>query len=211
MPVRIAVNLNLFDVLAQDGSAPMTVKQIAAAVGTEETLLGLTVNGGVMSAYGLYMPWYTIGGALVLTGGALFYTVGVDTSAAHIYGYSILTGLGAGMYLQASFSVAQASAALDMMTSASGFITCAVFLNESQKSIIHFLPNISIQEVEAVISGTSTLVSSLPAAEKVKVESAIVDAMGETFILVIVAGALTPLLGLVMKRERLFLQPGAAA
>lgn len=78
-----------------------------------------------MSAYGLYMPWYTIGGALVLTGGALFYTVGVDTSAAHIYGYSILTGLGAGMYLQASFSVAQASAALDMMTSASGFITCA--------------------------------------------------------------------------------------
>lgn len=90
-------------------------------------------------------------------------------------------------------------------------IANSVFLNESQKSIIHFLPNISIQEVEAVISGTSTLVSSLPAAEKVKVESAIVDAMGETFILVIVAGALTPLLGLVMKRERLFLQPGAAA
>lgn len=40
MSVRIVVNLNLFDVLAQDGSAPMTVKQIAAAVGTEETLLG---------------------------------------------------------------------------------------------------------------------------------------------------------------------------
>jgi hypothetical protein len=62
-----------------------------------------------------------------------------------------------------------------------------------------------------VISGTSTLVSSLPAAEKVKVESAIVGAMGETYILVIVAGVLTVLLGLVMKRERLFLQTGAAA
>lgn len=35
--------------------------------------------------------------------------------------------------------------------------------------------------------------------------------MGETYILVIIAGALTLLLGLVMKRERLFLQPGAAA
>ncbi|KAJ5687054.1 hypothetical protein N7536_009673 [Penicillium majusculum] len=171
----------------------------------------ICVNGGVMSAYGLYKPWYTIGGALVLTGGALFYTVGADTSAAYIYGYSILTGLGTGMYLQASFSVAQASVALDMVASASGFITCAqvvgttialaiansVFLNESQRSIIHLLPNISIQEVEAVIS--------------VKVESAIVDAMGETYILVIIAGALTLLLGLVMKRERLFLQPGAAA
>ncbi|KAJ5519995.1 MFS drug efflux transporter [Penicillium fimorum] len=178
----------------------------------------ICVNGGVMSAYGLYMPWYTIGGAI-------FYTVGVDTSAAHIYGYSILTGLGTGMYLQASFSVSQASVALDMVASASGFITRALvvgttialaiansaFSNESQKSIIHLLPNISIQEVEAVISGTSTLVSSLPAAEKVKVESAIVDAMGETYILVIVAGALTLLLGLAMKRERLFLQAGAAA
>ncbi|KAF4770277.1 hypothetical protein HAV15_011624 [Penicillium sp. str.  len=132
----------------------------------------ICVNGGVMSAYGLYKPWYTIGGALVLTGGALFYTVGADTSAAYIYAYSILTGLGTGMYLQASFSVAQASVALDMVASASGFITCAqvvgttialaiansVFLNESQRSIIHLLPNISIQEVEAVISGTSTLV-----------------------------------------------------
>ncbi|KAJ6091540.1 MFS drug efflux transporter [Penicillium canescens] len=140
-------------------------------------------------------------------------------------GVIVLTGLGTGMYLQASFSVAQASVALDMVASASGFITCAqvvgttialaiansVFLNESQNSIIHLLPNISIQEVEAVISGTSTLVSSLPAVEKVKVESAIVGAMGETYILVIVAGALTLLLGLVMKRERLFLQPGAAA
>ncbi|KAJ5525432.1 MFS drug efflux transporter [Penicillium frequentans] len=185
----------------------------------------ICVNGGVMSAYGLYMPWYTIGGALVLTGGALFYTVGVDTSAAHIYGYGILTGFGTGMYLQASFSVAQASVSLDMVASASGFITCAqvvgttialaiansVFLNESQRSITHLLPNISIQEVEAVIAGTSTLVSSLPAVEKVKVESAIVDAMSTTYILVIVAGALTLLLGLSMKRERLFLQPAAAA
>lgn len=55
----------------------------------------------------------------MLTGGALFYTVGVDTSAAHIYGYSFLTGLGTGMYLQASFSVAQASVSLDMLASAS--------------------------------------------------------------------------------------------
>lgn len=72
-----------------------------------------------------------------------------------------------------------------------GFITCAqvvgttislaiansMFLNESQKSL---LPDVSIQEVEAIFSGTSTLISSLPAAEKVKAESAIVDAMGST-------------------------------
>ena len=95
-----------------------------------------------------------------------------------------------------------------MVASALGFITCAQVvgttialaiansvLNKSQKSIIHLLPNISIQEFE----------------EKVKVESAIVDAMGVTYILVIDAGALNLFLGLLMKREHLFLQPGAAA
>lgn len=40
MSVRIAVNLNLFDVLGQDDSAPKTVKQLASTVGTDETLLG---------------------------------------------------------------------------------------------------------------------------------------------------------------------------
>ncbi|KAJ5510947.1 MFS drug efflux transporter [Penicillium expansum] len=83
-----------------------------------------------------------------------------------------------------------------------------MFLNESQKSL---LPNVSIQEVEAIFSGTSTLISSLPAAEKVKAESAIVDAMGSTYILVIVAMALTLVLGLIMKRESLVLRLGVAA
>ncbi|KAJ5525434.1 O-methyltransferase [Penicillium frequentans] len=40
MSVRIAVNLDLFDVLAQDGNAPKTVKQLAGKVGADETLLG---------------------------------------------------------------------------------------------------------------------------------------------------------------------------
>lgn len=40
MSVRIAVNLNLFNVLGQDGGTPQTVKQLANAVGTDETLLG---------------------------------------------------------------------------------------------------------------------------------------------------------------------------
>lgn len=40
MSLRISVNFNLFDILAQDGSAPKTTKQLAVAVGTDEALLG---------------------------------------------------------------------------------------------------------------------------------------------------------------------------
>lgn len=84
-------------------------------------------------------------------------------------------------------------------------------MNEAQNSISHLLPQISTQEVEAVISGTSNVVSTLSTEEQFEVQSAIVDAMSETYILVIVGGGLTLLLGLMMKRERLFLQPAALA
>ncbi|KFZ18706.1 hypothetical protein V501_01063 [Pseudogymnoascus sp. VKM F-4519 (FW-2642)] len=44
-------------------------------------------NGIILSLYGYYMPWYTLGGILVVTGGALMYTIDVDTSASCVYGY----------------------------------------------------------------------------------------------------------------------------
>jgi hypothetical protein len=65
-------------------------------------------NGAILSTYGYYMPWYTLGGLLCLTGGALMYTVDTETSVARVYSYSITIGLGVGLFAQASFSVAQA-------------------------------------------------------------------------------------------------------
>ena len=44
MSLRIAVNLNLFDILAQGGSAPKTAKQLAVTVGADEALLGRILN-----------------------------------------------------------------------------------------------------------------------------------------------------------------------
>ena len=43
-------------------------------------------NGAILSAYGYYMPWYSLGGILVITGGALMYAIDVDTSVARVYG-----------------------------------------------------------------------------------------------------------------------------
>ncbi|KAL4958628.1 uncharacterized protein BDV14DRAFT_206493 [Aspergillus stella-maris] len=47
----------------------------------------IIANGALISKFCFYMLWYTFGGALFLTGGALFYTVDIDTSVARIYGY----------------------------------------------------------------------------------------------------------------------------
>jgi hypothetical protein len=82
-------------------------------------------NGAILSTYGYYMPWYTLGGILCLTGGALMYTVDTETSVARVYGYSIIIGFGDGLFAQASFSVAQAIVDPQLIASAVGFITCA--------------------------------------------------------------------------------------
>lgn len=189
-------------------------------------IFAVITNGAILSAYGLYMPWYTVGGIFVVIGGALMYTVDVNSSVSTIYGYTVFLGLGTGFYAQASFSVAQAIVEPELIPSAVGFITCAqvsgvtialaiansVFLNKSQTAIEAILPNVPLAEIQAAIAGAgSAFVASLSDAVKLEVLEAIVSAMSKTYILVITAGALTTVLSFAMKRERLFIAAGAAA
>lgn len=189
-------------------------------------IFAVITNGAILSAYGYYMPWYTAGGLLVLTGGALLYTVDRETSIARVYGYSVILGFGNGLFAQASFSVAQAVVEPEFISSAVGFITCAqvsgvtialaiansIFLNQSQTSIEKILPSVPKSDIQSAISGAgSAFVKTLSPDVKLEVLTAIVTAMSKTYILVITAGALAAVLSLAMKRERLFMAAGAAA
>ncbi|KAH6670608.1 MFS drug efflux transporter [Halenospora varia] len=181
-------------------------------------------NGALMAKFGYYMPWYTVGGLLAVIGGACMYTVDQSTSVANIYGFSIILGFGIGLWTQASFSVAQAVVSPHLIPSAVGFITCAqflgitlslaiansLFLNESQISISAILPGIPLSEIRAAMEGTSSLLDRLGMEVREMVIRAIVEAIGRTFILVIVAGALVVVLSLGMKREKVFISAGIA-
>lgn len=61
-------------------------------------IFAVIISGGLMAKFGHYMPWYTAGGALVLVGSALMVTVDASTSAAQIYGYTVVIGFGAGLF-----------------------------------------------------------------------------------------------------------------
>ena len=189
-------------------------------------IFAVITNGAVLSAYGYYMPWYTFGGIFTLVGGALMYTVDTDSSVSRVYGYSVLVGIGTGMFAQASFSVAQAVVEPHMIPMAVGFITCAqvsgvtialaiansVFLNKSQTGIEKILPGVPVAEIQAAIAGAgSKFVDSLSDSVKLEVLKAIVSAMSKTYILVITAGSLVVVLSVFMKRERLFMAAGGAA
>jgi hypothetical protein len=123
----------------------------------------ILANGVLLSKFGYYMPWYAAGGLLAVTGGALMCTVKMDTSVGRIYGYAVILGLGVGLWVQASFSVAQASVKPNQVASAVGFITLSqfagitiamaiantLFLNDCLASISRILPDLSQEQIQA--------------------------------------------------------------
>ncbi|KAH8585515.1 major facilitator superfamily domain-containing protein [Bisporella sp. PMI_857] len=183
------------------------------------------LNGALMSKFGYYMPWYLFGGVFTTIGGALMYTVDETSSNSQLYGYSVLIGIGAGMFIQTSFSVAQAKVSKDRASDAAGYIALAqnlgivlslaisgsIFQNKALESLQQILPNVPTNALRGAITGSgSALFHGLPLEIKSQVLSAILKAMSYTYILVIVAGAMAIVGSAFMKFERIFVQ-GAAA
>lgn len=179
------------------------------------------VNGAVLSKYGLYMPWYTTGGVLMAVGSGLMYTISSTDSASKVYGFSVLVGIGTGLFCQAGFSVAQAKVALADIPSSVGYIMCgqitgmtisitvanSIFLNEAEKGIAKLLPQLARDEIQNSIRGHgSEFVNSLPAELRAGVMDAVVKGLSNAYILCAVAGTLATILSLGLKRERLFTQ-----
>lgn len=188
-------------------------------------VVAIGMNGTLMAKFGYYMPWYLFGGIICVSGGALMYTVNQNTSTGPIYGYTILIGIGVGMWIQASFSVAQAKVDKENVPAAIGFITLAqflgnttalaiansIFLNLAEAKIQRLLPGFPRKQIEDAISGVAAdFLEDLDAGIRTKVLEAIVASMGATYILVMTAGALTTVLSLFMKREKLFMTATAA-
>jgi MFS family permease len=212
-----------FQFTRNDGALDAGVRLLPLIVIMVVTIL---VNGAFMAKFGYYMPWYLFGGAFTVAGSAIMYTVDQDTSTSKIYGYTVLIGVGVGMFLQASFSVAQAVVDTENIPLAVGFITLAqflgitmalaiansVFLNESEKGIAQILPHVPLADIQAAINGAaSEFVMSLDGETRTRVLGAIVKAIGKAYILVIAAGSLVASLSLLMKREKLFGAPAGIA
>ncbi|KAJ5191896.1 uncharacterized protein N7498_010881 [Penicillium cinerascens] len=171
-------------------------------------------NGGLMSKFGYYMPWYLTGGILTTIGGALMSIIDENSPNSRVYGYSALIGIGAGMFIQASFSVAQAKVSPSRASDASSFIALAqnlgivlalaisgaVFQNKALDKLQSILPNLPQHALRGAISGSNSgVLKQIPAETRLKVLHAVVDAMSRTYYLVVTAGALTVVGSLFMK------------
>lgn len=186
----------------------------------------IIINGSLMGKLGYYTPWFTTGGLLAMTGAALMYTVRADTSLARIYGYTVMLGSGAGMWLQASLSVAQAVVKPQDVPAAVGLVMLGqfvgicislaiantVFLNEARRAIQAILTSVSAETIGSAIQGSmGGFLDTLEPDVRSRVLDAIIVAMDKVYILVIAAGGVTAVLSLFMKRVRLFNGGGVQA
>ena len=180
------------------------------------------LNGVLMGRLGYYMPWFLVGGVLMLVSNVMLYTITLTTNAGFIFGAEVLGGIGTGLYVNAPFSVSQWLVSPKEIPSAVGFIMCArvggialalamantIFLNLAEDSISHILPMASKAEVQSAISGVgSSLLDSLDAKTREEVVNAIINALRKGFTLGIAAGALSIALSVFMDRKKIVLKP----
>ena len=177
------------------------------------------VGGGIaLSKIGYYSPFYIAGTCIGLIGASLFHTIKLDTSAAKIYGFSVLVGFGSGLFSQAGYSIAQAKVPKNQIAGATGFIALGqlvaptialsiagtVFINTATTGLQALLPNTPEAVIKGAITGTaSTLLSEQDDATRQAALEIIVGAMAKVFILDIAAFAVGVVASVAMKVEKL--------
>jgi MFS family permease len=180
-----------------------------------------------MPKYGYYVPWQYMSGICLLIGGTLMYAlVDVHTPNAYIYGFSVILGFGAGCAQNSGYSVAAAIMPPHRASDAIGFINAAqigsvvialtisstVFQNVGYMHVKEALEGTgySAADIHAALAGAKSIVFTEVSPEiRAKVIAGIVKAIGNGYILVIVAGVVNLVCAALMKWEKLFMEVSA--
>ena len=148
-------------------------------------------------------------------------TVDSHTATSNIYGYEVLVGIGAGISLQAAYSVAVVKVKPHEIPGAIGVMNVAQI---GSTAIALSIANIIFQNVgfiklrdalngkgfsdgelrSALAGAKSTILAGEPQVQALAID-AIVDTMSTIWTMVIAAGAVSIVAGAFMKREKLAL------
>ncbi len=151
------------------------------------------------------------------------YTVTASTSASAIYGFTVLIAMGAGIGSQAAYSIAPVKVHPSKISDSIGFINVAqiggvvlalsisgaVFQNTAFGSLTKVLAGLGFneQDIRSAVAGSKSAVFERMSVEvRSRATEAIVQAIGKTYTLVVVAGAVALVSAVLMKRERLSME-----
>jgi MFS family permease len=189
-------------------------------------VFGCVAGGIALAKVGYYSPFYIAGTILGLIGSALLHVVKLDTNAGKLYGYTILVGLGTGIFVQAGFSIAQAKVPPEQLGAATGFIALGqligptialsvagtVLINTATSGLQELLPNTPVAEIKNAIAGTAgELLDSLDPATRTAALEIIVNSISKVYILAITAMAVAIVCAACLRHERIVIMPAAAS
>lgn len=181
------------------------------------------IGGGSLPAVGRYMPYYIIAGVLMTISGALMYTVDSSTSISAIYGYEVLAAAGIGLSFQIAYSVAVVVVKPEEIMGSIGLINTAqigstaialsiasmIFQNVGYINLRDALAGrgFSEGEIRGALAGAASSILEGGDQEILGLAiNSIVETMSNIWVLIIAAGALSVVVGALMKREKLVLQ-----
>ncbi|KAL7949441.1 major facilitator superfamily domain-containing protein [Trichoderma barbatum] len=177
--------------------------------------------GHWLSKIRYYMVIFVLSGIIVVLGGSLFTAyLAPDTPVRLIYAFSIITGFGSGLTLQIGFAIATLKAPNHMgdalaLQNISQIGTTVIYLvlsgqvfqSAATKNLTKVLAGhgFSQEDIRNAIAGAASATFQVLSDDlRARAIEAITDAMQEAFILVCVGGGVVLIVGLLMKRERLF-------
>lgn len=161
------------------------------------------ISGGLITAYGHYLPLMVLGSILATIGAGLVYTLGLDSPSSQWIGYQALAGIGLGLGLQIPIIVVQAS--VDMVDissvsavvlffqtiSASFFVSAAqsAFTNTLVSSLVKNVP--SVEPARVLATGATSLTSVFAGAELLGILNAYLEGLRIAFALGIALAGLS--------------------
>ena len=84
-------------------------------------------------------------------------------------------------------------------------IAGAIFQNRAVDNVVSIIPGVNTSSLRSAITGTdSTYFTSLSRDERVSVVDGVVRALGDVYIVVIIAGAIVILLAVFLPKNKLF-------
>jgi hypothetical protein len=184
----------------------------------------IMMTGAILPVWGRYQPFYIIGGAFIVVGSALMHIVSGTTAIGAIYTFEVLTAIGVGVSFQNGYSIAAAKVKPAEVPAAIGFINVAqigtlaitlsiagsIYQNEGFAALKDALAEYHFSEMElrAALGGAQSEILQIGGDPKARslALAAIVDTISKIWIMPIVAGAVTLVSGIFMRREKLQLE-----
>ena len=207
----------LFQFTRQDSAIEAAVRILPFVV---PDIIFILLVGATFPVHGWYTPFYLVGGALIVIGGSLMFSLMSPTlSTGAIYGFEIVLAIGAGLTSQLGYTVSPLNVpphdipgviCIMNIYQVGSVALClaiagSIFNNVGFAELERVLQGLghSDQDIRAALTGTkSTILEKSPPVVRQLAIKAIVDTISKTYALVFSAGTLCIVSSFLMRWER---------